>query len=150
MTHVVAPCGSGVHEVLSALHPPQMTLRRRVILGGNRVPPKGAREHVEVLRLESPVALRRVIDAPREHVVHCALGKRVLGCWGSRGIGGPIDHGDNLGGLECVDGCFVPIVFHLHFELLTREGESSEIAKRKERTFQTAFNSGCSPLRTWM
>ena len=76
-------------------------------------PRAGAR--IVVLRLNGPVALAWVVDAPPEDVV----GRSTLALPGDRnvGIGDPINHRDDLVRRVGRDSSLIPVILHLNLKL---------------------------------
>jgi len=111
--NVVTPRNCGVADRRTM--PETFVGRVWVISDGQGVPTQGTGELVVALRFNGPVAFSWIIDAPLEDVV----GGETLVFPGDRsvGIGGPVDHRDDLVGRVGGDGSLIPVVLHLNFKL---------------------------------
>ena len=111
--NVVPPCDSGVTD-RRTVHV-AFVGRMWVIGNGQGVPTQGTGELVVALRFDGSVAFTWIIDAPLEDVVGCET--LVFPRDRSVGIGGPVDHRDDLVGRVGGDSSLIPVVLHLNFKL---------------------------------
>ena len=109
---VITPGNSGIANRRTVTE----TLVGRVRVIGDRqgVPTQGAGDLVAVLHLNGTFAFTWIVDTPLEDVI--GGGTLVLPGNGSVGIGGPVDHRDDLVRRVSRDSSLIPVVHHLNLE----------------------------------
>jgi len=111
--NVVTPRNSGVADRRTV---PEAFVGRVWVVGdGQGVPAQGTGELVVALRFNGSTAFTWIVDTPLEDGVGCET--LVLPGDRSVGVGGPVDHRDDLVRRVGGDSGLVPVVLHLHFKL---------------------------------
>ena len=110
---VVTPSNSRVANRRAVLETD--AVRLRVVSDGQGVPTERTGKLVAEFPLNAALAFARIIDSPLEDVV----GRERPAFLGNRGvgIGGPVDHRNDLVRRVGRDGSLVPVILHLNLEL---------------------------------